>query len=438
MGKTREGESGPFADAGPLGPIRERLDGPRGALSSQTLADHESRLDPEAVVTAFNLIVQTLARHGFFPKRARIAMDSTGEEVVPSFEDGGIVRKDVKVESKARRPKKVSTHVYGFKLWYVMEIETGMPLAMTQETIETAETTPAQALIEQARKNLEGFGEVVSCAIDRGFLDGDFLWWLKNDNHIDWVCPAKENMHVTTEARDRVDEALAALHVDDEVHLETAQRAARNSLSHEGVLFFEREVKSNCETLIVAQVDDLTCTEFYGPGGSSSSRVHSKTFRPTPLYATVILRWPNRTPQDRKDAAEHDADSKGPIVLLSPVKESALIRYDHYDERSLIENRLNRDGKQHFGLGTALSRTPNALWSATFFSTIALMLYRALEIHREKSSKESDRRAEPLGVLRYRRQLAVNNRNKVLIVVGDHFGILTLMEFASLMGAEFL
>ena len=437
IGKTREHESGRFVDAGPLGPARASLEGPRGALSFQTLAGHESTLDPEAVVTAFNLVVRSLVQRGYFSARVRVAMDSTGEEVVPSFEGAGVVSKDVKVQSKARRPRKMKVSVRGFKLWYVMDVETGLPLAMIQDTIETAETTPARALIEQAQENLKGHGEVVSCAVDRGFLDGDLLWWLNNNQGIDWVCPSKENMHVTKEARARVHEAIAALRLKDEAPLETAQRAARRGLSHAGVCFFEREVKPNCETLVVAQVDNLTCTDFYGPGGSSSSRMHSKTFRPTPLHATVVLRWPNRSAQDRKDAQEHDENAKGPVVLLSPVRESGLIRYDRYDERSLIENRLNRDGKQHFGLSHSLARTPEALWSATLFSTVALMLYRALEIHRDKASQESDRRCEPLGVLRYRRQLAINNHNRVIIVVGDCYGILALREFASLLGAEF-
>ena len=46
---------------------------------------------------------------------------------------------------------------------------------------------------------------------------------------------------------------------------------------------------------MVAQVDKLTCTDFYGPGGASSSRLSSKKFRPTPLFATVVLRWPGRS-----------------------------------------------------------------------------------------------------------------------------------------------
>lgn len=42
---------------------------------------------------------------------------------------------------------------------------------MTIDTIETAETTPAKALVDQARANVKDHGRIVSIALDRGFLD---------------------------------------------------------------------------------------------------------------------------------------------------------------------------------------------------------------------------------------------------------------------------
>ena len=64
----------------------------------------------------------------------------------------------VKVHSKARRPRQVEVSVRGFKIWSLMEVQTGLPLAMTVDSIETAETTPAKALIDQARENIKGYG----------------------------------------------------------------------------------------------------------------------------------------------------------------------------------------------------------------------------------------------------------------------------------------
>ncbi len=436
-GKTREGRGGRFVEADELGPVRTRLEGPRGALSSQTLEGHESALEPEALVTFFNAVARALARRGFFPKLLRTSLDSTGAEVVPSFAEAGKVKKKVKVQSKARRPRQVEVSVRGFKIWFLMEAETGLPLAMTINTIETAETTPAKALIDQARDNIKGYGRIVSIALDRGFLDGDLLWWLKKERRINWVCPSKEGMHVTTEARERVDAAVAALAQGQESALETAQRAARRGLSHEGVTFFERQVKSGRETLVIANVEKLLETDFYGPGGSSSSRVNSKKFRPTPLHATVVLQWPDRHAHDIQDERQHDEEAKGPLVQLSSEMEPGFVRFDRYDERSLIENRANRDGKQFFGLGTSLARNLQAFWSATVFSTVALMLYRGLQLHRERVTEAAERRGEALGVLRYRRQQMIQNRDRVIVVVKEHFGFFTFLEFATLAGFEF-
>ena len=434
IGKTRQGTGGQFTEAGPLGPARARLEGPRGALSWQTLADHESRLQAEKLVETFNAVVRALAARGYFPKTARVAIDSTAEEVVPSFDGAGRVRKKVKAQSKARRPRQIEVTVLGFKAWFVMEVTTGIPVAMTLDTIEKAETDPARKLFDQARQNLEGHSTIVSAALDRGFIDGDLFWWLKVEQQINWVCPSKENMLVTAEARKRVQEAIEALAAQGEAPLATAQRAARGSLVHNKVQFFERAAAPGRETLVVAQVDELLCTEFYGPGGSTSGRVHSKKYKPTPLHATVVLRWPDRNAKDFLDAQENDPASKGPVVLLSPVMEPALVRYDRYDERSLIENRLNRDGKQHFGLGRSLARNAAAIWSATVFSTLALMLYRGLDLHWENLEALPDRRAENLGVMRYRRQVKLLNYGKAIIAVDGYCGLIPLTEFARMAG----
>jgi hypothetical protein len=436
-GKTREGRGGRFVEADELGPVRTRLEGPRGVLSSQTIEGHESALEPAALVDFFNAVVRALARRKLFPKLLRTSLDSTGAEVVPTFAEAGVVKKKVKVHSKARRPRQLEVSVRGFKIWFLMEVTTGLPLAMTIDTIETAETTPAKALVDQARANVKGHGRITSIALDRGFLDGDFLWWLNKERRIDWVCPSKEGMRVTTEARERVEAALAALTQGQESALETAQRAARRGLSHQGVTFFERQVNRGRETLVIANVEELLETDFYGPGGSSSSRVNSKKFRPTPLDATVVLQWPDRHPHDLQDEREHDQEAKGPLVQLSSENEPGFGRFDRYDERSLIENRANRDAKQYFGLGSSLARNRQAFWSATFFSTVALMLYRGLQLHRERVEEAAERRGEALGVLRYRRQQMIQNRELVIVVVKEHFGIFSYYEFATLLGAEF-
>jgi hypothetical protein len=154
----------------------------------------------------------------------------TSQEVPPTFEGAGRVRRKVKVASKARRPKQVEVTILGFKVWYLMCVVTGLPIAFEFDRIEKSEQEHAKALIDQGRANLAGHARLVSVALDRGFLDGDFFWWLKEDRGIEWYCPSKEKMDVTAEARQRVAEALATAAKKGETALETALRLAFSTL----------------------------------------------------------------------------------------------------------------------------------------------------------------------------------------------------------------
>lgn len=444
LGKTRD-DTHRFLDADEAGPVRERPDAPRrGALSVQTLAAHESALDPAAVSTFFDEVVQSLVRTTPIRGKREGVIDTTLIEVPPSFPGGGTTKRKVKLKSKARRPKSAYAHVYGFKLWSLMDAKTGQVLALKMDTAEKPENLHVMALVEQAQRNLGDSARLSDVMLDRGFLDGDLLHRLASEAKLDWVVPAKAGMDVTAEARAEVARTIEAAARPDESSLETARRLARCAKPVEGVRFFERRSEPGRAPLVVAQVDGLGCTDFYGPGGSDSSRVHSKSFRPTPLYASVVLSWPDRSPSDEVEVdvevQDEDQAGPGPMVLLSPRAEPALVRYDRYDRRSLIENREYRDGKQHFALGKSHARNPQAMCAALFLSTIALMLHRALDAHtqaqQERAEQAADHRAPRLGILRYRRLIAMRNRDRVVIVVDGYYAILDFREFAMAAGFE--
>jgi len=441
MGKTRSGQGGKFEEAGEVGPVRNsgRAEGNRGAFSSQTLAGHEASLEPQALEEAFNGLVRAIAGRRLFPRKVLGILDSTGEESVPSCVDAGKVKKAVKLDSKARRPGTKEVMVKGFKMWALMDAETSIPLAIRFSTIERPENDCVRDIVLQAKKNLEGHCTLVGLAVDRGFLDGDFLYWLKEEEGIDWVCPSKETMLVTQEARDRVSEVLKLNKQGQETREETASRlAGRSHVKYDGVSFFEANVGPGRQPLLLAGHEDLYCTDFYGPGGASSSRVNSKKYRPAALHATVVLNWPDRPDEDRQDEKQHDEENKGPVVLLSPIPEAGNTRFLRYDQRSLIENRLNREAKQHLGLGSTLVRTMAGMRAATYFSMMALLAYRVLQIRTEEAECADDLRAEKLGIERYRRKLKVENRNKLIIYVGGKMGMLFVWDVLRLAGAEFI
>jgi Transposase DDE domain len=436
-GKTRTEAGGKFEDAGEAGPVRNsgRPEGYRGAFSSQTVAGHEAKLEPQALEDTMNGLVRAVARRGLLPPKVLGVLDSTGEESVPTCEGAGKVRKKVKVASKSRRPRAMEVTVKGFKLWVLMDADTGIPLAIRFATIEKPENHCVREIVLQAKENLKGYCKLVGLAVDRGFLDGDFLYWAKQEQGIDWVCPAKEKMLVTQEARDRVVATLRHQRQGNEDPLETASRlAGRSYEKHDGVSFFEANVGPGRQPLLLAGVDDLYDTDFYGPGGAASSRVNSKSYRPTALHATVVLNWPDRAHEDKQDEEEHDRENKGPVVLLSPIPEAANNRFHRYDQRSLIENRVNRDAKQHHGLGSTLVRTMAGMRTATYFSIMALLLFRVLEIRMQEAE---DRRAENLGLKRYRRKLKVETRNKLIIYVDGKMGMLYVWDVLKLGGVEF-
>ena len=434
-GKTRD-EDHHFVEADEAGPVRERPDAPnRGALSVQSLAEHESSLVPEAVMAFFNKAVESLVRKVPIRGKREAIIDTTLIEVPPSFPGGGTTKRKVKVQSKARKPKAAWAHVYGFKLWSLLDAKTGQVLALLMDTAEKPDNLHVDALIAQAQSNLGDSASLSSVVLDRGFLDGDLLYRLATEAMLNWVVPAKAGMDVTAEARQRVAETIERAARPGESALATAQRLASSPKAVDGLRFFERRSEPGRDPLVVVQVDDLECTDFYGPGGSDSSRLHSKNFHPTPLHATVVLSWPDRSRSEQAEPADDEDAGPGPAVLLSPRREQALVRYDRYDRRSLIENREYRDGKQHFALGKSLARNPKALLTSLIFSTVALMLYRALAAHTEAQEQQAqERRAPRLGILRYRRLLEARNRNRVLIVAEGCYAILEFREFAAYAG----
>lgn len=430
LGKTRD-EQRCFVEADEAGPVRARPEGPRGALSSQALAQWEQDLPMAQLVALFNAVAQTLVARRFVGKKVRVVVDSTLLEVPPSFQGAGEAKRDVKVKSKARRPASRKVMMRGFKLWVLMDAASGLPLAFALDTIEKPENACMRELVAQARLNLGASGKLVSLALDRGFMDGDLLWWLGETEKIEWVVPAKSNMLVHAEALERVERVLGSHAEADESRVETARRLARRNDKVDGVEFVERDEGRGRAPLVVAEVDGLQDTDFYGPGGTDSSRMHSKQFKPTPLHATVVLSWPDRV---RPDDDEDDEDSDKPLVILSSRPHAALQRYRWYDDRSLIENGVFRNSKQHFALGTSLARNAAAMQTAAVMSLVALMLDRALREHTREVLERADRRAESLGILRYRRELEYRNRGKIVIVASNCYTVMLLAEFATLAG----
>jgi hypothetical protein len=109
------------------------------------------------------------------------------------------------------------------------------------------------------------------------------------------------------------------------------------------------------------------------------------------------------------------------------------VAVDAYDDRSLIENTCNREAKEHWFLEHHPKRSEAGVRVHAYFVLLCMALVGGFRAYKSQTD-ETERRGQDTGITRYRRQLAVQNRDKVVVFVGEHFGIFRHYEFALLAG----
>jgi transposase len=95
--------------------------------------------------------------------------------------------------------KEVRVTLYGWKVWAIYEIKTGIPLVIKIDTIEKPDNLHVLAVLKQAKENVKTSSIIYSVVIDHGFLDGKVL--NKHDQQgIEFVIPLKRNMEAAKDA----------------------------------------------------------------------------------------------------------------------------------------------------------------------------------------------------------------------------------------------
>ena len=74
--------------------------------------------------------------------------------------------------------------------------QTRIPIAVKVVKIQISDQKFLRHLVEQGIKNIGSYGKIYRILIDRGFLDGEDLWWLAKEKGLEFVVPAKENMNI--------------------------------------------------------------------------------------------------------------------------------------------------------------------------------------------------------------------------------------------------
>jgi hypothetical protein len=394
----------------------------RGPFSYETVADNLVKLGIEKLEAMFNGVIRCLAAQGIFPKHIDCVLDATDDEATPSYQtdDGREVphvtrekRPDVRAN---RHAKKVEVTVFGWKVWIVWEPTTKIPLALRIDGINVSDNQHGLAALRQAKTNVAEHATLRSVALDRGFLDGKLLWAIEHKLGLLIYIPAKSNLTIAQEARriarQAAEQAAQGRTLEGCVYRERQQRVTRGA---------GKQATTETLSTIVVGIRDLPADWWTEQG--SSSEANSKNFQPKLLRATVVLRW---------DGAPKDAE-KEVVLLTTHPADDPFVAFDAYDDRSLIENGCNREAKEHWFLERHPQRSEAGVRVHAYFVFVCMAMVAAFRLYKSKTD-EAERRGQDTGIARYRRRLEMTNRDKVVVFIGEHFGILRSWEFALLVG----
>jgi len=371
----------------------------RGSLCVDTVANHIVTITPRRVENFFNRSIQQLAKQGIFPKKIHAACDCTLYETTSKFKGCGSVTRKVKVNARGYRKigelKEVPVTLYGWKVWAIYEIKTGIPLAIKIDTIEKPDNLHVLAVLEQAKENVKVSSTIDSLVIDRGFLDGKVLYEIDQQG-IEFVIPLKRNMEAAKDARQ--------LGLDSENFPPVTREV---EVLHG---YGKKRYTENMLTTLVGVPELLTC-DWFNPEGSQANTA-KKNYEPIPLNAVVVKTWDNKTPPLQKQVV---------FVTNIGVKDPFLT-FDRYDDRSLMENKLFREVKQNWHFEHPPKKNKEGVYIQTYMTmgmkalTTAFLKWQEEQLQLEALGKHSTWQM-------YRRKLKVLNRNKLIVFVNQHFGI---------------
>jgi hypothetical protein len=132
------------------------------------------------------------------------------------------------------------------------------------------------------------------------------------------------------------------------------------------------------------------------------------------------------------DGAPKDTE-KEVVILDTDPSTNPFAGFDAYDERSKIENTINREAKESWFLEHHPKRSEAGVRVHAYFVFMCMALITAFRQYL-KEVEEAESKNEETGITRYRRKLELINRGKLVVFSGNHFGIFTNHEFALLSG----
>ena len=283
-------------------------------LDPQTLAETISKASAEELARLFNGTIHCLAAFGVFMAEVMIAVDGTPVVTPATYAGCGCQRKKRTRRNRAGVEVKEVEVVFGWRLIVLIDLVTLIPLALKIVRIQSHEAPYLLELVRQAQHNLAPYSRIRWLVVDRAYVDGPSLYAL-HELGIKFVVIAKTNMKIYATACRLSQHAL--------IH----ERVETRSHGHGSQAWTEPVVSR------VRAVTDLRDWAAYRPPTQPGKHL-ARRDRPA-LNAVVVQQWHNQTPAGgaRVYLTNLSVTNPWPVV-------------DAYDDRSWIENGLFRQNKQ--------------------------------------------------------------------------------------------
>jgi hypothetical protein len=387
----------------------------QGPLSAPCLADNISKLSREQMESLFNQMVESVVGCGLLDGERIVALDGSKLETPKTYEGCGRLKQTRSVKVKGQKERATEEYyVYGWKVLVLMDVHTRLPLAMKVVKIEEYEGRWLVPLLEQAQRNLGTRGRIHTIVIDRGYLDGEDLWQVQKLGVL-FVVVGKANMVVTQDAQ--------ALAKRERAHVR--ERVVRHG---HGKTATEERLRTE-----LVGIEGLTTYDSYGDP-EQTQYAHRRDYEGQPINAVVVRRWNNRAP-----AAD------GTVYLTNSPVSDPFVVFDSYDWRSVIENGIFKEGKHPWHLSHFPKKTEAAVIVHCHLTLLVMALCTAFRLWQVQSAAtptlETQTRPSVSTVLlggegtaRWRLRLKEENRDKVIVFLGEVYGIFHLAELAILSG----
>jgi Transposase DDE domain len=385
----------------------------QGPITAQCLADNICKITQEEMERLFNTMVQLLAHRGWFAGTLLVALDGSKVPTPESYEGCGKIKQTRKVKVKGQKePVTQEYYVYGWKVLVRISVQTRLPLAMKLVPIQDYEGKWLVPLLEQAQRNLGTHGCIGSIVVDRGYLDGEDLWRVHQKGIIFVIC-GKASMAVTQDAQGlaKAERAVVRERVVRRGHGKTAK---------------DQRVRTE-----LVGLEALTSYDQYGEA-QDTQHAHRRDYVGQSINAVVVRKWENRVPQ-----------TGGTVYLTNGEVRDPFVVFDTYDWRSVIENGIFKEGKHPWHLLKFPKRTQAAVVVHCHLTLLVMGLTTAFRLWQKQQAAAPTAPTSVLptlssallggeGIARWRKRLEEENRDKIIVFIGQDYGIFHLAEFAVL------